>query len=1548
MKRRTKMSRKHRADRIRKSSVESLEQRYLFTTYYVDNKAGDNGSDSNTGTSLSTPFLTIQRAAQAALPGDTVDIRAGTYRETVTPKNSGTAAAPITYQAYNNEKVVIDGADLVTGWTSYSGNIYQSSSMNWTMGGQDDQLFVDGQMMTYARWPNTSLDVSHPSLAVAGANTTGVPGTYSFLTETIYDTHLTQPAGYWIGATIHVESGAFWVYEAATITNYTRAVINGVSYGVITYQSSFNYPTYYTDQPGNVYYITGDPYFTAGQFQNLDSAGEFYRDPTTGKVYLWTPAGDSPSSHVVEAKAREWAFDLSGDSYINIVGINIFAAGINSSSSSNHLLINGITAQYVSHFENYNGNWLPTFADGSSVIGSTGIVLDGGYDTIENSTIAYSAGDGIFLGGSNNTVFNNVIHDVDYLGLTCAGIDMSQATGATPSANNDIGYNTLYNSGRVLIQASSITTSRIHNNRLWNAMLQATDGGAIYAYGANGNGTEIDHNVISNVFNAFNYFSNGAVFLDGGSNGFTIDHNIIYNATEGFKSYDAPGNSLINNTIVNTLQSIDIYAGDNSGVLENNIALNGISVPFGGMLISNNIQAPTDPLFVSPSTGNYQLQAKSPAIDTGTAVSPYTNGYVGAAPDIGALEYGAVPWSYGSSNLSSVLASVIAPAPWTSQDIGSPAVTGSTSYANGTFTLSGSGTDIWNSADQFQFASVPVSGNQTMVARVIAQSYTSGWAKAGLMFRSSTAANSAFIDVVQTPENGVVVCARDASGNLTLIRGAAVADPVWLKLSRSGNVFTAYDSVDGINWSVVGSVTITLPSAGLMGLAVTSVDPTTLSTATFDNVSLQPTAPAGLAATAVTQNTVTLAWNSVVTATGYQIQRSSDGVNYSTIATTGAVTSYSDNTGLSAGTKYFYRILAMNGLGSSPVSSAVSATTLTLAPTAVTAVNGQLATTLSWTAPAGAVSYKIYRGLSSGAESLIASGVTSTTYSDSNVQTGVTYYYFVTAVNSNPAPLSSESAGSTEVSVNAGVITSVPAVIQTANYDLGGEGVAYHDTDSINQGGAYRTDGVDVEGAPGSYDIGYVAAGEWLNYTISVPATGYYAFTTNVASPLNGATFHFEIDRANVTGSLNVPNTGWWGTYTNVTSGPVLITAGLHVLRLSFDTAPGGWVGNFRTITVAVTNPPAPAVPLSVTAVGGATSISLSWTAGTNDSTYNVYRSTTPGGEGATPLVTGLTTTSYTDTATAIGVKYYYTVTGVNGITTSGTPNESSQSTEVSATITTVKITGTPIGTTASWNNNGDTIAQVFDGNFNTFYDAPNGNLTQWVGLDMGFARNVTQIQYAPRAGYESRMINGQFQVSNTADFSSGVVTLATITSAPVAGQFTVIAVNPGASYRYIRYVGGSGWVNIAEMEVDGTAAAAPASVKLTGTVIGTSTSWNNNGDTIAQVFDGDFTTYFDAANSSLSNWVGLDLGTAKTITQIKYAPRAGYEYRMIGGMFQVSTTADFSSNVTTIYTITAAPVAGQFTTVSVSVPAQYRYIRYVGGTQWVNIAEMEVDGTGN
>jgi fibronectin type 3 domain-containing protein len=515
--------------------------------------------------------------------------------------------------------------------------------------------------------------------------------------------------------------------------------------------------------------------------------------------------------------------------------------------------------------------------------------------------------------------------------------------------------------------------------------------------------------------------------------------------------------------------------------------------------------------------------------------------------------------------------------------------------------------------------------------------------------------------------------------------------------------------------------------------------------------------------------------------------------------------------------------------------------------------------------------------------------------------------------------------------------------------------------------------------------------------TQALPATPY-SFTDTYTGLAAGETYYYRIRAINGAGSSassatvtvsipNVPTAATNATVVSVTTTRIVLgwtdnagssATGYNILRaadhgafslyvsLPALSAPGqyGWsdtaltAGNFYDYQIQCYNlegyssiaetsaTTLTAPPTGLRAVGNGSSISLTWTAPVGAVSFDLYRGTTADGEAATPIATGITTASYIDSSVAPSTQYYYYVTAVNA-NIAPLDSSSAASTESSATSasagTLVKLAGTPIGTGGSFSAN-STYAAAFDGDFTTFFDPANASLANWVGQDLGSPQTIAQIKYAPRAGWEFRMYGGQFQASNTADFSSGVVTLYTVTAIPASGQFTTVSVNPGGAYRYIRYVGGTQWVNIAEMEVDGVAAVTAPTVKLTGAAIGVGGNYSP-GSTYAAASDGSFTSYFDPANGTLTNWVGLDLGAAEMITQIRYAPRAGFEYRMVSGEFQASNSANFSTGVVTLYTVTAIPVAGQFTTVSVSPDGAYRYVRYTGGTQWVNIAEMEVDG---
>jgi hypothetical protein len=157
------------------------------------------------------------------------------------------------------------------------------------------------------------------------------------------------------------------------------------------------------------------------------------------------------------------------------------------------------------------------------------------------------------------------------------------------------------------------------------------------------------------------------------------------------------------------------------------------------------------------------------------------------------------------------------------------------------------------------------------------------------------------------------------------------------------------------------------------------------------------------------------------------------------------------------------------------------------------------------------------------------------------------------------------------------------------------------------------------------------------------------------------------------------------------------------------------------------------------------------------------------------------------------------------------------------------QLSGKTIGTAGSYGNHGDTIAKAFDGNLSTFFDAPTAN-GSWVGLDLGTARIIRQISYAPRPGYATRMVGGIFQGSNSADFSSGNVTLYKITSAPKAGVLTLVPVTSWSAFRYVRYLGPSNsYCNIAELKFFGNTPTVGAALEPDGTLVVNGTSGADN-----------------------------------------------------------------------------------------------------------------------
>src|SRR6516165_3536063 len=221
------------------------------------------------------------------------------------------------------------------------------------------------------------------------------------------------------------------------------------------------------------------------------------------------------------------------------------------------------------------------------------------------------------------------------------------------------------------------------------------------------------------------------------------------------------------------------------------------------------------------------------------------NPYTASWANVPAGSYTLTARAYDTLGISTVSAPVhvmvTLPSPWQAQDIGSVGVAGNaTSTSAGAFTVSGSGADIWGTADAFQFVYQPLTGDGQIVARVASIQNTNSWAKAGVMIREDLTAGARYAAVLVTPSNGVAFQRRVATTGPSTYTAATGGAPEWVKVMRTGMTVTGYESSDGNNWVLVGSDTVSMATNVYLGLAVTSHNNATLGTATFDSVTTGP------------------------------------------------------------------------------------------------------------------------------------------------------------------------------------------------------------------------------------------------------------------------------------------------------------------------------------------------------------------------------------------------------------------------------------------------------------------------------------------------------------------------------------------------------------------------------------------------------------------------------------------------------------------------------------------------------------------------------------
>ena len=184
------------------------------------------------------------------------------------------------------------------------------------------------------------------------------------------------------------------------------------------------------------------------------------------------------------------------------------------------------------------------------------------------------------------------------------------------------------------------------------------------------------------------------------------------------------------------------------------------------------------------------------------------------------------------------------PSEWSTRDIGQVGATGSTGRQADDYLLEGSGADIWGAADAFRFAYTRLAGDGSITARVTRLDAVHGWTKAGVMIRESLASGSRHAFMLTSAPRGHAFQRRTATSRTsTHTSGGRGTAPVWLRLTRAGNTFSAFSSADGVHWRVVGRDTIPMAATVYVGLALTSHRAGVVAGAAFDQVTVAAQRP---------------------------------------------------------------------------------------------------------------------------------------------------------------------------------------------------------------------------------------------------------------------------------------------------------------------------------------------------------------------------------------------------------------------------------------------------------------------------------------------------------------------------------------------------------------------------------------------------------------------------------------------------------------------------------------------------------------------------------
>ena len=445
-------------------------------------------------------------------------------------------------------------------------------------------------------------------------------------------------------------------------------------------------------------------------------------------------------------------------------------------------------------------------------------------------------------------------------------------------------------------------------------------------------------------------------------------------------------------------------------------------------------------------------------------------------------------------------------------------------------------------------------------------------------------------------------------------------------------------------------------------------------------------APTQTIAQANPDGSVSVSWTGVPNATQYYVYRSlapgGEGQPY--YGTQASYYKSFNDTGVSAGVTYFYKVTALDANGEGPMSGEASAEPGVALPaaTVLAGTAGAAQTNLSWKAVSGATGYNLYRkNKNDNGYALLAYGLTATTYVDSSAVSGNTYQYYVCAVEvmgqGTPSNTLSLTVGVPDLGAPANLVLDVSSDGSSLVLNWAGvpNATHYYVYRSLTSNGEVPPDYVDLPYYETSFTDGSVTPGVAYYYKVTaLDANGESHFSGEIKGETGISLLRATVLTGTLGASQNslswtaVSGAAGYDVYRQqpgVTNDALLVyhttlttyvdTSAVNGSTYRYHVRPVGTAGEGADSNAVYltpgTSPDLPAPTQVVASVDGNGTIHLVWAAVPNDVHYFIYRSLTPNGE-ASPAYSDVpyyyNNGSYTDSSVTAGVTYYYKITALD------------------------------------------------------------------------------------------------------------------------------------------------------------------------------------------------------------------------------------------------------------------------------------------------------------